>query len=347
MVYKKIMKPIFFLFDPEAVHNFCTTCGKIIGATALGRFLLGLVYGYKKTDLGKIVDGIYYKTPILLAAGFDYNGELTKVLPAISFGGEEIGSVTAKPCAGNEKPRLTRLPNTQSIIVNKGLRNDGVEAIIKKLQSKKRIQDFVLGISIARTNEKDASSIEAGIEDYVFSLKKCVEANIGDYYAINISCPNSFGGEAFTTPELLGQLFVELDRVSHKKPVYVKMPISISDDAFLALLHVLNKHNVQGVIIGNLQKDYSFIDAKDVKPNTYVGGLSGKPCEERSNHLIALTKDAYQNRFTIVGCGGIFSYEDAKKKLDAGADLLQLITGMIYEGPGLVKEICEGLALQK
>jgi dihydroorotate dehydrogenase len=335
------------MFDPEAVHNFCTIFGKFIGATILGRFILGSMYGYKKTDTAKIVDGIYYKTPILLAAGFDYNGELTQVLSSISFGGEEVGSVTAKASFGNPKPRLTRLPNTQSILVNKGLRNDGVESVIRRLEKTKRVKDFVIGVSIARTNEKDTSSVEAGIIDYVFSLKKLVEANIGDYYTINISCPNSFGGEAFITPELLGQLFVELDKVSHKKPVYVKMPISISDDVFLALLHVLNKHNVQGVVIGNLQKDYTKIKTGDFVPQKYSGGLSGKPCEERSNQLIALTKTKYGNRFTIIGCGGIFSYKDAQKKLDAGADLIQLITGMIYEGPGLVKEICKGLSLQK
>ena len=125
------------------------------------------------------------------------------------------------------------------------------------------------------------------------------------------------------------------------------MPISISDEEFAALLHVLKKHNVQGVIIGNLQKDYNHIDPRDTRPDTYKGGLSGKPCEERSNHLISLTKERYQDYFTIIGCGGIFSYEDAQKKLDAGADLLQLITGMIYEGPGLVQDICKGLSLHK
>lgn len=347
IMYKKIVKPVLFLFEPETVHVFFTIFGKLLGSFYLGRLLLAFVYVYKGKDISKTVDGIYYKTPIILAAGFDYNAELTQVLPSLSFGGDEVGSITAKASFGNPKPRLTRLPNTNSILVNKGLRNEGVDAVIDRLQKTKKIKDFVVGISIARTNEKDTSSIKAGIDDYVLSLKKLVHANIGDYYTINISCPNSYGGEAFTTPELLGELFTEIDKLVHKKPIYVKMPISISDSNFMQLLHVLNKHNVQGVVIGNLQKDYNKIDRRDFVPEKYSGGLSGKPCEERSNELITLTKKEYKDRFTIIGCGGIFSYKDAKKKFDAGADLLQLITGMIYEGPGLMKDICEGISLQK
>jgi dihydroorotate dehydrogenase subfamily 2 len=347
MIYKKIIKPFLFLLDPERVHNVLTKVGEFMGSFYIGRFLLKIVYGYRGKDISKMVDGIYYKTPILLAAGFDYNGELTKVLPSLSFGGEEVGSVTAKQSDGNPKPRLSRLPHTKSILVNKGLRNDGVYKIIKRLNSKIRIKDFVIGVSIARTNEASTSSVDEGIVDYIYSLKKLVDSNTGDYYTINISCPNSFGGEAFNTPELLEKLFSEIEKVNYNKPMYVKMPISISNEVFKSLLDVLNKHNVQGVIIGNLQKDYSKIDKRDHVPEKYSGGLSGKPCEERSNELITLTRSWYKNRFTIMGCGGVFSYEDAKKKFDAGADLLQLITGMVYEGPGLIKSICKGIALQK
>jgi dihydroorotate dehydrogenase len=227
------------------------------------------------------------------------------------------------------------------------LKNDGVEVVISRLNKRKKSKDFVVGVSVARTNDASASTIEAGITDYVFSLKKLVEADVADYYTINISCPNSFGGETFSSPDLLERLFIEMDKVAQVKPLYVKMPISIADNAFVQLLSVLTRHNVQGVIIGNLQKDYSTIDARDVIPNGYRGGLSGKPCEERSNELIALTRTQYKDRFTIVGCGGVFSYEDAKRKFDLGADLIQLITGMIYEGPGLIKDICRGIALQK
>ena len=121
------------------------------------------------------------------------------------------------------------------------------------------------------------------------------------------------------------------------------MPISVTDEVFLGLLEVLDKHKVNGAIIGNLQKDYKKINSKDGVYDKYSGGLSGKPCEDRSNELIKKTKDKYKDRFTIVGCGGVFSYEDAKKKFDAGAELIHLITGMIFEGPSLIKGICEGI----
>lgn len=342
-MYKRVIKPILFRFNPEKIHNLFVYFGRFAGSFGLGRFLLSLFYGYRGKDISKTVDGVFYKTPIILSAGFDYNGHLTQVLPSLSFGGVEVGSVTAKPCGGNPKPRLTRLPFSKSILVNKGLKNDGVDIVLARLQKKKKIKDFVIGISFARTNEKEASTVEAGIADYVYSLKKIVESNLGDYYTINISCPNTFNGEPFTTPDLLEKLFIEIDKVTRVKPLYVKMPLNVTDNVYVQLLGVLNRHNAQGVIVGNLQKDYTTIDKRDYVPQKYEGGLSGKPCEERSNELITLTKQEYKDRFTVIGCGGVFSYEDAKKKFDLGADLIHMITGMIYNGPGLIKSICQGL----
>lgn len=343
-MYKHVIKPIFFKFGPEAVHDFMVALGKFFGSFSLGRVLLKMIYSYRGSDISKTVDGVYYKTPILLSAGFDYNGNLTQVLPSLSFGGVEVGSITAQPCAGNPKPRLTRLPFSKSILVNKGLKNDGIEAVLARLAKKKKMKDFVIGLSFARTNNEKTCSPEAGIEDYLFSLRKAVEAGIGDYYTLNISCPNAFGGEAFSTPELLGKLMIEVDKVARTKPLYIKMPLTILDNVFMQLLGILDQHNVQGVIIGNLQKDYSTIDKRDPVPEKYRGGLSGKPCWTRSNELIAMTKKEYKDRFTIVGCGGVFSYEDAQTKFDLGADLIHLITGMIYEGPGLIKKICQGIS---
>jgi dihydroorotate dehydrogenase len=346
-MYKKLIKPILFLTNPEKVHNFFVKTGQFLGKTQIGRSFISLFYKYNGKDISKKVDGIFYKTPVLLSAGFDYNGKLTQILSSLSFGGEEVGSVTAKKCLGNKKPRLSRLKNTKSIIVNKGLRNDGVDSIISRLKKKKRINDFVIGISIARTNSLDCDTIELGIEDYFYSLDRLNSSNICDFYTINISCPNAYCGETFTEPKYLEQLFNKLDTLKIKKPVYVKMPISVSNEIFFELIEILSKHNVNGVVIGNLQKNYDFINKLDKKPNTYRGGLSGKPCENRSNYLIKMTKEKWGNRFTIIGCGGIFSYEDAKKKFLAGADLIQLVTGMIYEGPGLIKKICLELEKEK
>ncbi len=353
-MYKHVLKPILFMFDPEFVHDFFTSTGEFFGRFAITRWKILLLYGYHvrkgMKNISRVVDGISYRTPILLSAGFDYNGRLTKILPCIGLGGEEVGSVTARPCDGNPKPRLTRLPQSKSIIVNKGLRNEGVEKIIKRLKSKhSRHNDqmkgnFILGISIARTNdEQSALSIQAGIDDYVYSFKRLNEEGIGDYYTINISCPNSFGGETFAKPELLAQLLPALKTIPCSKPVYVKMPINISWDHFAQLLKIIDENKLQGVVIGNLNKDYSWLDVREEAPKEYVGGISGKPCMHPSTDLIRKTKEVYGNKFTIIGVGGIMSIETAKEKFDAGADLIQLITGIIYEGPGLVKKIAKSL----
>jgi len=339
MLYKKILKPILFSFDPEAVHNFFVWTGETAGKCWLTRKLIGLFYNYRGNKKEKVVDGIKYRTPILLSAGFDYNGRLTQILSSIGLGGEEIGSVTARPCDGNPKPRLLRLPKSQSILVNKGLRNNGVEALIKKLRNMKRANDFVMGISIARTNDDKSVSIDAGIADFVYSFKRLNEENIGDYYTINISCPNAFGGESFSDPKLLEQLLSAIKKIPCKKPIYVKMPINIPWEQFQQLLKIIDVHGLHGVVIGNLNKDYNSLDFRDEAPVSYQGGLSGKPCFELSNELIRKTRALYGKRFTIFGVGGILSPQMAKEKFDAGADLIQLISGMIFEGPGIVKRV--------
>ena len=344
MLYKRVLKPILFRFDPEDVHDFFIITGEWLGRFAITRLMVRLVYGHHSSS------------KVYLSAGFDYNGRLTRILPCIGFGGEEVGSVTARPCAGNPKPRLTRLPKSQSIIVNKGLKNEGVDAIIRRLKSgssklhENAKRDFVIGISIARTNDEiSAQTVQAGIDDYVYSFKRLNEEGVGDYYTINISCPNAFGGETFTKPELLAQLLPALMTIQNsvavekRKPIYVKMPINIPWDQFAQLLDCIGKNGLQGVVIGNLNKDYSWLDVREEAPKEYAGGLSGKPCQKLSTELIQKTREMYGKRFVIFGVGGIMSPETALEKISAGADKIQLITGMIYEGPGLVGKIAKVL----
>jgi dihydroorotate dehydrogenase len=338
MIYKRILKPILFRFDPEDVHDLFISTGELLGRFAITRSLVRSIYGRHSSS------------KIYLSAGFDYNGRLTRILPCIGFGGEEIGSVTARPCAGNPKPRLTRLPKSRSIIVNKGLKNEGVDAIIARLKATNRAQHFVLGISIARTNDQaSAQSVQAGIDDYAYSFKRLNEESVGDYYTINISCPNAFGGETFAKPELLAQLLPPIMAIQNslvaerRKPIYVKMPINMPWDQFARLLDIIDKNGLHGIIIGNLNKDYGHLDVRSEAPRDYAGGLSGKPCQKPSTELIHKTRLAYGNRFTIFGVGGIMSPETALEKIAAGADTIQLITGMIYEGPGLIGKIARAL----
>ncbi len=349
MFYKTLLKPILFLFDPESVHNLFTYVGEIAGKYQPTRNVVSLMYGYKGKDISRVVDGITYKTPFLLAAGFDYNAKLTNILPSISLAGVEVGSVTAKPCKGNHSPRLRRLPKSKSIVVNKGLRNEGVDKVIERLKKNNEVQPRgstskgVVGISIARTNDIGCIDIKSGIDDYVYSFKRLNEENIGDYYTLNISCPNSFGGESFTDPVLLEQLMSEIDKMQCKKPVYVKMPINLEWNKFDELLKVLARHRVNGLVIGNLNKDYNYVAGDPDVPKSYSGGLSGAPCRELSTDLIRKTRFNYGNRFTIFGCGGVMSVADAKEKFEAGADIVQLITGIIYVGPGLMKKLCKSI----
>ncbi|MBI2410022.1 hypothetical protein HYV30_03205 [Candidatus Kaiserbacteria bacterium] len=353
--YRHALKPILFKFKPDAVHEAFTTIGEAAGRFAPARKLLDLAYNYRGPDISKTVDGIRYRTPIVLSAGFDPDGRLTRILPALAFGGEEIGSVTAHPCAGNPRPQLTRLVRNKSLVVYKGLRNEGVDALISKLKRTRRIPGFVLGISIARTNGPAAatdvaagsprcSSGEAGIRDYSESFEKLNEANICDYFTINISCPNAFTGETFADPVLLARLLPRLREIPCTKPVYLKMPINVPWEQFAALLAIADKNKIHGVIIGNLNKNYSDLAYPGDAPKQFRGGLSGAPCWKLSTELIRKTRDRYDRRFTIIGCGGIFTPEDAMEKFAAGADLIQLITGMIFEGPGLMKRICERYA---
>jgi len=371
ILYRRVLKPILFQFSPDTVHDFFTVVGETAGKFAFSRWLLGVFYNYKSketplsartcaetrrhlaarshlgADISKRVDGITYRTPVMLSAGFDPDGRLTQILPSLSFGGEEIGSVTAHLTEGNPRPHFTRLIRNKSIVVYKGLRNEGVDALINKLSHTSRIPDFVLGVSIARTNTAAASvSVEAGISDYVESFKKLNEAGIGDYYAINISCPNAHLGEAFTDPTLLSQLLPRLRAVPCKKPVYIKMPINISWELFSELADIADANDVQGLIIGNVNKNYDELEHPEDAPKEFRGGLSGAPTFARSNLLISQTRARYGDRFTIIGVGGILTADDAMEKFAAGADLVELVTGMIFNGPGLIKEICERYAIE-
>lgn len=336
--YKKILRPILFKTDPEFIHDRFIEIGEFLGKYTLAREIISGLYQYKGQDIAKTVDDILYKTPIILAAGFDYNARLTQVLQTVSFGGVEVGTITARPCEGNSKPRLTRLVRSKSIVVWKGLRNDGVEKIISRLKA--RHSQLVVGVSIGRTNDKRASSTQAGIADYLYSLKRLTEEDIGNYYTINISCPNAYGGESFTNPVLLGNLLGMLSKIKDTKPRYIKMPINLNWKEFDKLLQIINCSDIRGVVIGNLNKNYSDLDYPEEAPSIFRGGLSGKPCFKLSNELIKKTRDKYGDRFTIIGCGGISSPQDALEKFKCGADLIELISGMIFEGPQLMKEIC-------
>jgi len=344
--YKTFLKPLAFRQDPEVVHETATKVGTTLGKLPLAKSLVSSLFNYKNKKLEQKVLGIKFPNPLGLAAGFDYEAQLTQILPEIGFGHHTVGSITELPYGGNKRPILGRLPKSGSLLVNKGLKSTGSEHILSHL--KKLKFKIPLSISIAKTNSKKTSSDKAGIKDYIASLKLCEKASVGDIYEINISCPNAYGGEPFTTSKKLDMLLKEVDKLKIKKPIFLKMPIDISVKQTDSLCKVASKHNVQGLVFGNLTKNRknSEFDKKEIESMKKLkGSFSGKPTVENSNKLIKFAYKKYKSKFIIVGCGGIFTAEDAYKKIKLGASLLQLITGMIFEGPAVIGKINKGLVM--
>lgn len=343
--YRVFIKPTLFMFDPELVHHLAIATGVTIGRSQTLKLLLSSALGFQTPVTSKQLAGISFPNVVGLSAGYDYNGDLTGTLATVGFGWQTIGTVTFAAYEGNEAPRLTRFPLSKSILVNKGLKNVGAPAIILKLTG----VHFPIptGFSIASTNRAFSSDREQ-LLDIVKCFRLFEHSPLKHaYYELNISCPNTFGGEPFTTPKRLEALLTVLDVVV-KRPIFVKLPIDLPDQVFSSLLAVCNRHTIVGLIIGNLTKDKKNPDvdpSERAKWQSMAGNLSGKPTFNRSNRLITLADKLYGSRFVIVGTGGIFTVKDAEIKIKAGADLVQLITGMIYEGPQLIGQINRHLAV--
>lgn len=340
LIYRRIAKPVFFRRDPEEVHDRVTALGERLGRRLFARKIISGLLNYSHPALAQNILGIKFGNPVGLAAGFDKDARLTDILPAVGFGFAEVGSVTGEPCAGNPRPRLWRLPRSRSLLVYYGLKNDGAEAIVERLKNKKF--NFVLGVSIAKTNSPATAETEAGIADYVKAFRKFNEAGVGDYYTINISCPNAFGGEPFTDRERLDKLLAALEMVSCVKPIFLKLSPDLSRSEIDDIIVVASRHHVNGFICSNLTKKR---DNKNILDQNIPerGGISGKIVAPLADELIKYVYRKTGGKFVIIGCGGIFSAEDAYRKIRLGASLVQLITGLIFEGPQLIGEINRGL----
>lgn len=311
------------------------------------RAILRAFFVREYPELRQNIVGIDFALPVGLSAGFDKNGELLGVLPTLGFGFTQVGTVTLSAYEGNPPPRLYRLPQSKSIVVYYGLKNEGVSPIMDRVRACRTsipLENFPISVSIGKTNSHGTCTEEAGITDYVRCLQMVQESGQGDFYTLNISCPNTFGGEPFTTPERLEKLLAAIqEKVQPHKPLFIKTPINVPWEEFNQLLVVCDQHGVDGVIIGNLNKDHADPTVKDSIPDHVRGGLSGLPTKQLANNLIAKTYATYGKRFVIIGVGGIFSADDAYEKIRLGASLIQLITGMIYEGPQVISSINQGL----
>lgn len=340
--YRIFVKPVLFSQDPEKVHDKFIRIGAFLGRHSFTKWLIRYAFYFEDKSLEQDVCGIYFKNPVGLSAGFDKDAQLGDILPDIGFGFMQIGSLTFKPYAGNPVPRLYRLKKSFGLVVNYGLKNLGVHKLVLKIK-KIRSVDFPLGISVAKTNSMETVEPSAAIDDYYGSFKCLEKENVGDFYTINISCPNAFGGEPFSDPHRLDKLLSQLSVLNIKKPVFLKMPVDLEWGKFNAILELVISYGLSGVVIGNLTKNRNSKLIHDEIPEGVVGGISGRPLFHLTNDLIEKTYKLYGDKLVIIGVGGIFSAKDAYQKIKKGASLVQLITGMIYEGPQLIGGINEDL----
>ncbi|OHA17709.1 MAG: dihydroorotate dehydrogenase (quinone) [Candidatus Taylorbacteria bacterium RIFCSPHIGHO2_01_FULL_46_22b] len=343
LLYRYIVRPILFRFDSEAVHRLMVRLGVLLGDFSLTRKLMSSLFVSQYPQLIESIADISFRSPVGLAAGFDYNAELMEVLPSLGFGFQTVGTITNLSYAGNTTPRLGRLVKSRSLLVNKGFKNDGISAVLGRL-SNKRFR-FPVGLSIGITNTANLKTLETGIADIVSTFRKAEQSNPPfSYYELNISCPNLNTSISFYAPEDFRELLMAVTGLRLSKPLFIKMPIDRTEIEFDQLIAVVLEFPVQGIIVGNLlhdRKDSAFVPAEiNSAPR---GNFSGIPTQKHSDHLIARAYKASKGRLTIIGCGGVFSAEDAYRKIRLGASLIQLITGLVFVGPQLVSEINRGL----
>lgn len=342
--YQLIGKQLLFLLDPEYVHKRIIAFGAWLGNYSITKKIINSLFYYRHPALQQTIAHITFPSPIGLAAGYDKEAQLTMIIPEIGFGFMEVGSITAWPYAGNPGQKLWRLKKSKSLVVNYGLQSSGA-AVISHLLANKRTK-IPLGINLAKTNTPTTNGEQRGIADYLQSYHMFTDPLIGDYITLNISCPNTLGGEPFLEPtaleHLLGSMAISRQRYNDTRPWFLKLSADISLTTVDRIIELARHYRVTGFICSNLTKNRNNINLVDNKIPP-VGGLSGLPVRDLSDNLIRYIYQKTANEFIIIGCGGIFSASDAYRKIKAGASLVQLITGMIYKGPQLISEINYGL----
>ncbi|WDE09774.1 quinone-dependent dihydroorotate dehydrogenase [Thalassomonas haliotis] len=336
MLYPAIRK-LLFKFDPETIHEFTIKSLKSTGATPLNGF-------YKQTIADKPVEvmGLSFPNPVGLAAGLDKNGECIRAFDAMGFGFVEIGTVTPRPQPGNDKPRIFRLEQADAIINRMGFNNKGVDYLVDQV----RQANFkgVLGINIGKNKDTPEENAK---DDYLFCMRKVYQH--ASYITINISSPNTPGLRSLQYGEALDELLSALkdeqkvlaERYGKYVPVAVKIAPDLTEEEIVSIARSLMKNNIDGVIATNttLARD----QVSHLEQGNEQGGLSGAPVKDKSTEVIAQLAKVLDGKLPIIGVGGIASGADAVEKIQAGASLVQVYTGFIYQGPELIKDIVQSL----
>ncbi len=346
--YASILRPLLFRLDAETAHHLtvegCHWLGRVPGAAGLARAL----YECHEPRLRTEVAGLCFDNPLGLAAGWDKSGRALRMTESMGFGFAEIGSVSARPSAGNPKPRLFRLPEDRAIIVNYGLPNDGAEMVARRLAAHRPCQP--LGVNIVKTNDGPGAppaSDDEILDDYASSVA-LLHPHAG-YLSLNLSCPNAKGGkDFFAQPGNIAWLLERLVPMAIACPVFLKIAPRDADAEHERVLAECEPFGFVSGFCFNLPpgkpETLEFSVPRD-RFEHQPGAVAGKPVESLVNRCIAgLYARMDRERYRIVGVGGVFSAEDAYRKIQLGASLVQLYTALVYEGPGVVKRICHGLA---
>jgi len=341
-LYKNIFKPLAFKMDAEFIHDSISKVGESLESCEK---LVSFLLSYQDLRLKKTVLGVSFSNPIGLAAGFDYDGHLAEIMKYVGFGFNTVGTVTAKPYVGNKKPRLARLPKSRSLLVNKGFKSEGAVVIASRLDTK-NLSGRTIGISVGSTNSPSITTINKAIDDYLFTFNLFKRRKYVKYFELNISCPNTTMTESFAEEKNFRALTKAVVALKIKQPIFIKMPNEINEEECDKLVRVALSQEIRGFIFSNLVKNRNnqAFDKKEIKYfSNFIGNFSGKPTVNNANKLLAHVRNKFGKEATLVGCGGVFNANDVVNKLNCGADLVQLITGMIFEGPQLIGEICQEL----
>ncbi len=344
-LYSSLLRPVLFRLDPEWVHDRAIDACRLAGSLVPVRWLLSRCSRYSDPRLESVVCGIRFPNPVGLAAGFDKNGLAAKALAAMGFGHLEIGSISADPSQGNPKPRLWRLPEDGAICVHYGLPNMGAAAVARRLE-KLRLP-VPLGINIVKTNrgiDAPPDSTDAIVADYVRSVR--ILKDRGDYLTLNLSCPNTeMGRDFFAEPGNLRLLMTALSDLNISRPVFLKIsPLYGPQGLERVLMAVEGMDFISGFIFNLPPGKPDGLATPDRVHRAMRGAVSGKPVARLIDDCIrTLYLMMDRRRYRIIGVGGIFRAEDAYRKICLGASLVQVLTAMIYEGPGIIKSINRGL----
>ena len=343
-----VLKSLLFRFDAERAHHLATSTARFV--QAISPSIIQPLYSFDHVSLHQTIWGAQFRNPVGLAAGFDKNAQLVRFWDKAGFGFCEIGSVSARASQGNKKPRAFRLTSDKAIINRMGLNNDGAEDVSQRLKKLNKNLLPPLGVNIAKTH--DASIMgEGALLDFRHSFR--VLAPLATYVVLNISCPNTAEGKTFEDPDSLNALLSVI--ISDRKDMRVNVPLLVKlsptfsqhvvfDSAIEEILSIVQQHGIDGLVATNTASDRQhLVTPQEELDRIGKGGLSGAPLTLRTTRLVKYLYEKTEGKIPIVAVGGIDSAETAYANIRAGASLVQLYTGLVYKGLGVVKKINKGL----